>query len=318
MRTRNVDYAAINHTLLASARILLSQWLPGGKTQGREYVVRNPLRADARAGSFSINTSTGKWADFATGEQGGDLISLYAYLHGLKQHEAAQSIQNGSQARPPANIAKPAKVLPPVHPSPGPGRLFSQASAITQETPAGRYLKNRGIDNWPGDAILRQHPNLWHSEAKCHFPAMLAAVRIWPNQQICGLHRTYLNPNSDQKLSYATAKKMLGTIATGAVQLSPPGEILAIAEGIESALSFEQLTGHPCWAALSTSNLATVKLPNPAQTPHVLIAADNDTPGIKAANKAAEHYTNLGHRVRIIMPPDHALDFNALLMDPTQ
>ena len=36
----------------------------------------NPRRADRHLGSFQINVRTGKWADFATGDRGGDLISL--------------------------------------------------------------------------------------------------------------------------------------------------------------------------------------------------------------------------------------------------
>jgi hypothetical protein len=35
---------------------------------------------------------TGQWADFATGDKGGDVISLAAYLHGLTQSAAAGKI----------------------------------------------------------------------------------------------------------------------------------------------------------------------------------------------------------------------------------
>jgi hypothetical protein len=35
---------------------------------------------DQNPGSFSINVRTGRWADFATGDKGGDVISLAAYL----------------------------------------------------------------------------------------------------------------------------------------------------------------------------------------------------------------------------------------------
>jgi hypothetical protein len=55
---------------------------------GAEYVARNPKRTDRRSGSFKINLMTGRWADFATGDKGGDVISLTAYLHDLSQREA--------------------------------------------------------------------------------------------------------------------------------------------------------------------------------------------------------------------------------------
>ena len=47
-----------------------------GRICGREYVARNPRRDDRRAGSFKINVTAGRWSDFATGDKGGDPISL--------------------------------------------------------------------------------------------------------------------------------------------------------------------------------------------------------------------------------------------------
>ena len=60
---------------------LLEEWLPGGKVVGgQEYEVRNPTRGDRKPGSFEINIRSGQWLDGATGDKGGDPISLYAYL----------------------------------------------------------------------------------------------------------------------------------------------------------------------------------------------------------------------------------------------
>ena len=39
-----------------------------------------------------INVHTGKWADFATGDAGGDIVSLRAYLTGKGQVEAAREL----------------------------------------------------------------------------------------------------------------------------------------------------------------------------------------------------------------------------------
>jgi uncharacterized protein (DUF927 family)/5S rRNA maturation endonuclease (ribonuclease M5) len=66
--------------------------LPDGKIQGNEYLTKNPRRNDAKVGSFSINHKTGKWSDFAIGEQGNDLISLYAYIKGISSTEACYEI----------------------------------------------------------------------------------------------------------------------------------------------------------------------------------------------------------------------------------
>jgi hypothetical protein len=60
--------------------------------RGREYVVRNPKRADTRPGSFKVNLRTGQWADFATGDKGGDLIALVAWRFDVPQLEAARRL----------------------------------------------------------------------------------------------------------------------------------------------------------------------------------------------------------------------------------
>jgi P4 family phage/plasmid primase-like protien len=80
---------AIAQASLAHAEGLLHEWLPDSKRQGCEWVARNPTRSDAHLGSFKINLNTGAWADFATDESGGDLVSLYAYLNRLSQGQAA-------------------------------------------------------------------------------------------------------------------------------------------------------------------------------------------------------------------------------------
>ena len=87
-----LDFAAINRAALHILPELIARWAPDGKLRGREWVARNPRRADGNPGSFSINTGTGRWADFATGDKGGDPISLAAYLHGLSQMEAARNL----------------------------------------------------------------------------------------------------------------------------------------------------------------------------------------------------------------------------------
>lgn len=89
---KRIDFAGISRAALANVDVILRRWLPGGRVNGAEYVARNPRRNDRRLGSFKINTETGKWADFATGDRGGDLVSLAAYLSGLSQVEAAREL----------------------------------------------------------------------------------------------------------------------------------------------------------------------------------------------------------------------------------
>jgi hypothetical protein len=86
------DPVGLKSRLLVRANELVSRWLPHGRRVGNEWVARNPTRVDRRPGSFKVNLRSGRWADFATGDAGGDLISLRAYLDGIRQGEAARRI----------------------------------------------------------------------------------------------------------------------------------------------------------------------------------------------------------------------------------
>jgi hypothetical protein len=93
--TNNINFEAINEAALRALPFLLARWLPGGKRIGKEYIARNPTRADRHPGSFKVvivGHRAGVWADFATRDRGGDPISLAAYLFGLRQGEAARKL----------------------------------------------------------------------------------------------------------------------------------------------------------------------------------------------------------------------------------
>lgn len=91
---RSFNFSKINAAALPALPALCARWLPGGKRIGREYVALNPTRTDKRAGSFKVNLQTGRWADFATGDAGGDAVSLAAYLFGLRQSDAARRLSD--------------------------------------------------------------------------------------------------------------------------------------------------------------------------------------------------------------------------------
>jgi hypothetical protein len=88
-RRTSIDFAAIDREALGCLPAMLHRLLPNGRREGNEYLALNPRRGDRHLGSFKINLKTGRWADFATGDKGGDVVSLIAYLEGCKQGEAA-------------------------------------------------------------------------------------------------------------------------------------------------------------------------------------------------------------------------------------
>ncbi|QGM97792.1 hypothetical protein MMG94_09440 [Methylocystis parvus OBBP] len=89
---RSIAFRRIAEAAARRSESILSRWLPDGHRDALEWVARNPRRADRRLGSFKVNMKTGRWGDFATGDAGGDLISLAAYIFDLNQAEAARRI----------------------------------------------------------------------------------------------------------------------------------------------------------------------------------------------------------------------------------
>ncbi len=118
-------------------------------------------------------------------------------------------------------------------------------------------------------------------------PAMVAIV-TGPDGKSCGLHVTALAPGGRAKASMHNPRLMFGDVAGGSVQLAPipANGVLGVAEGIETALSYRDLTGVPTWAALSTAGLT--RFVPPSGLSRLVIAADGDAAGLKAARELAE------------------------------
>ena len=87
-----IDFQRINRTAMADLPSVLRSWLPDGQVAGEEFTAKNPRRADRRPGSFRINCHSGRWADFACGAKGGDVVSFIAYVTNSSQVEAARRL----------------------------------------------------------------------------------------------------------------------------------------------------------------------------------------------------------------------------------
>lgn len=101
----SIDFDGINAAALAACPGLLQRWFPAGRLCGKEFKVGN-LAGDAGK-SLSINITSGRWSDFATGESGGDLVSLYAGMNNLAPGEAAMAMATeiGFEIRRPTHAA---------------------------------------------------------------------------------------------------------------------------------------------------------------------------------------------------------------------
>ena len=190
--------------------------------------------------------------------------------------------------------------------------IWRQAQPVTPEKPAWRYLQARGLDLTDGvPATLRYHPALKHSPTGLLFPALVAAVTIWPGKVPVAVHRTFLKLDGSDKAAVSCPKMLLGPAKGAAVRLAPAADELIICEGIEDGLSVRQIKGGAAvWAGISTSGMTAVTLPDPPLAAHLIIAADADSAGQVAARKAAEKWKAEGRAVEIATPPDGHNDWN--------
>jgi putative DNA primase/helicase len=171
------------------------------------------------------------------------------------------------------------------------------------------YLGSRGL-NLPPTAPLRFHAALKHPTGLI-WPAMIGLVTGGTDSAPLAIHRTYLARNGAGKAPVEPQKMMLGPCSGGAVRLAEPKDVLMIGEGIETCLAAMQETGHPAWAALSTSGLRALDLPSDVRD--VIVLADGDDPGEAAARDCALRWKREGRRVRIARPPK-GMDFNDVLV----
>ncbi len=139
---------------------------------------------------------------------------------------------------------------------------------------------------------------------------MVALVSRCPDGVPLAIHRTFLARDGSGKAPVDPPKMMLGPCRGGAVRLGDPVDLLMVGEGIETCLAAMQATGNPAWAALSTSGLKALNLPEAVR--EVIVLADGDDPGEAAARHCALRWQREGRRVRIARPP-RGQDFNDML-----
>ena len=136
-----IDFAGLAHALLQRADTLVPGWLPGGSMRGHEYVCAD--LGGGKGGSLSVNLNSGVWADFGGDDRdrGGDLISLYAAIHGMDQGAAARELMQSVGMRSNA-----------VH---APARHVRDVAAVVDDSPS----PPDGDDAAPAPLVKRK--SLW-------------------------------------------------------------------------------------------------------------------------------------------------------------
>ena len=204
---------------------------------------------------------------------------------------------------------------------------WNRSCPVTEVPPVLRYLERRGLSGLSESVLadLRgvQKTVCCDGDATVGCSAMVAAVRS-VDGKLVALHRTFLTEDG-AKAPVAAPKRISAlpsdrTIAGCAIHFGEPGEMLAIAEGVETALSVVKATGLPCWAALSAHGMETVEIPEGVG--EVLVFADKDWSGTgqKAAEALRERLLRQGTFCAVLLPggdiPEGAkgVDWNDVLV----
>lgn len=198
--------------------------------------------------------------------------------------------------------------------------IWQTSRPIEPNDVVDRYLSARGITMKRFPVALRTVPRMEHlseEKVKTYHPGMIAVVRSAEGEPV-NIHRTYLT-DSGQKAAVDEARKlMVGTIPPGsAVQLyANVGDVLGIAEGIETALAASAIFRVPVWSALNSKILENWLAPPTVK--QVIVFGDNDPKfGGQAAALALAHRLSVrsaGPLVRVEIPEMPGEDWNDVLL----
>lgn len=164
------------------------------------------------------------------------------------------------------------------------------------------------------------HPGVSLIEKFGKLPAILTRIRN-ANGTPVNLHQTFITMDG-QKAKVPQVKKVRPRIEAfpfsgGGAQLSLPGPIMSVAEGLETILSVATATGMPRWGLLNATLLANWH--PPVGVKKVYIWEDPDPAGEGHAAALASKLTLMGiEAIRVStlsVHPEGGLDWNDILME---
>jgi len=172
-------------------------------------------------------------------------------------------------------------------------------------SPGEVYLTHRGCAMPPADGDLRYLP-----PTDRHPPSLCARVTDARTAAPLSLHFTRLAADGRGKAGTDRDKLLLTGHRKrgGVIRLWSDDAVtygLAVAEGIETALAAAHAYT-PVWAAIDAGNLAALPVLGGIET--LIIVADHDDAGIRAARECAHRWATAGCEVRIAVPSTPGTD----------
>jgi hypothetical protein len=165
---------------------------------------------------------------------------------------------------------------------------------------------------------LRFHPRCWYRAdaddapgTPSSFPALISAVTD-NDDQITGVHRTWLDPATAEKADIVTPRRAMGDLLGHGVRFRTAGPVMAAGEGLETILSLRMaLPALPMIACLSSAHLSAIVWPKPLR--RLYVVRDADGAGTSAWGTLVERGAGDGIEILPLVPPT-GTDFNDALL----
>lgn len=272
---KGLDFQGLNQRLLSDIRQLLPQWLPGGKLEGNEYVCGDLTGRPGQ--SCKVNLSTAKWADFAAGQQGGDLISLFAAINGCDQKRAYETLAASYNYNNTGHDQGQPKLIPPPKGTSLPDQLKNASQVWRYKSLNGTTLFMVSRRDLP-DGKKSFCPWSWSSDGKW-------VKKIWPQPRpLYGLE--HLNQDPKKPILIVEGEKA----ADAARKIQSPYLVVTWPSGSKA---FTRADWKPIYGR------------------SILIWPDADEPGIHAAQEICKILHNHCPEIKVLNVNDQPKGFDA-------
>jgi Toprim domain-containing protein len=174
-------------------------------------------------------------------------------------------------------------------------------------TAAERYLKSRSIPLTNTSALRFHHRCPWPGGER--HPCLLAAFRDLVTDELVAVHRIRVD---QPDLWPKTERAMLGPVRAAAVKIVPITDMLAVAEGVETALAASLLGHGPAWALGSAG--AVERLPVLPGIERLILLAENNEASVRATTACGHRWLRAGRKATRVWPDRGYDDFNDELM----
>lgn len=254
---------------------------------------------------FRMDNKEGRGTYFCNHCGAGDGFNLVQKVLGIEFKEAAKEVERiiGTVSMS-NNIPKEKNISPEML-----RKIFIGSKPATKECQVGSYLFNRGLSVVP--ETLRFHPKCYEPEKKKDTPAMMAVFTSSEGKALT-MHRTFLDGHGS-KAEIDQPKKILPgleKLTGGAIRLFEPVDgMIAIAEGIETAIAVKEMMNVPCWSVVSSTLMEGFIPPKGIEAVVILADNDNNFAGQKSAFILANKLALKGMKVSVMIPIKPGNDF---------